>query len=83
MPSVVGAKLLLQHYIEVIELHAYDKKGKKGTYAMRLFPEVCPDRGFERQEVVPFLGSIDAGSDTQESRAETKNGCSLGCRAEC
>ena len=65
---------LLHHYVEVIELHAYDKKGKKGTYAMRLFPEVRPDRNFEWQEAVPIIGSIDAGSDAQESGAETKNG---------
>lgn len=57
---------LLHHYVEVIELHTYDAKGKKGTYAMRLFPEVRPDRNFEWQEVVPIIGSIDAGSDTQK-----------------
>ena len=41
---------------------------------MRLFPEVRPDRNFEWQEAVPIIGSIDAGSDAQESGAETKNG---------
>ncbi|MFO1003804.1 MAG: hypothetical protein U0936_26030 [Planctomycetaceae bacterium] len=38
---------LLRHYVEVIELHSDDPKGKTGTYAMRLFPEVRPDRGFD------------------------------------
>jgi len=37
---------ILQHYIEVIELGAIDQNSKTGTYAMRLFPEVRPDRGF-------------------------------------
>lgn len=54
---------LLSHYIEVIELHAYDAKGKKGTSAMRLFAEVRPDRNFKCQEVGPGIGSIDAGSE--------------------
>jgi hypothetical protein len=52
----------------------YDAKGKKGTYAMRLFPEVRPDRSFEWQEVVPIIGSIDASSEPQKNGAETKNG---------
>jgi site-specific DNA recombinase len=34
--------LILQHYVEVIELTATDEKGKAGTYALRLFPEVQP-----------------------------------------
>ena len=38
---------ILQHYIEVIELGAIDQSSKTGTYAMRLFPEVRPDRGFD------------------------------------
>ena len=53
----------------MIELHATDPKGKNGTYAMRLFPEVRLDRGFEWQEEVPILGSINA-----RSGAETKKG---------
>lgn len=39
--------LILRHYVEVIELHASDPKGRTGTYALRLFPEVRPDRGFD------------------------------------
>ena len=35
-------RLILQHYVEVIELRATDGKGKTGTYALRLFPEVRP-----------------------------------------
>lgn len=35
--------LILRHYVEVLELHMRDSKS--GTYAMRLFPEVRPDRG--------------------------------------
>lgn len=35
-------RLILQHYVEVIELRATDSKGKIGTYALRLFPEVRP-----------------------------------------
>lgn len=34
--------LILQHYIEVIELRATNLNGKTGTYAMRLFLEVRP-----------------------------------------
>lgn len=39
---------ILRHYVEVIELRATDSKG--GTYALRLFPEVSPDRGFDWPE---------------------------------
>ncbi len=35
-------RTLLQHYVEVIELRATDAEGKRGTYALRLFPEVRP-----------------------------------------
>jgi site-specific DNA recombinase len=48
--------LILSHYIEVIELNATDPKGKTGTYAMRLFPEVRPDRGFDWLEDEPPVG---------------------------
>tara|TARA_R110002049_G_scaffold15759_2_gene64005 strand:+ start:1536 stop:1895 length:360 start_codon:yes stop_codon:yes gene_type:complete len=56
---------ILRHYIEVIELKAYDLKGKSGTYALRLFPEVSPDRGFdlgeEGIETPPFSQKRQAG----------------------
>ena len=61
--------LILRHYIEVIELHATDPKGKTGTYAMRLFPEVRPDRGFDWGEEEPPTGPIDGSPGS-----ETKNG---------
>lgn len=38
---------LLQHYIEVIALGAVDPQTRSGSYAIRLFPEVRPDRGFD------------------------------------
>jgi len=61
---------LLRHYIEVIELKADDPKGKTGTYAMRLFPEVCSDRGFdwgeEGIETVPFAPETTNGADPNE-----------------
>jgi hypothetical protein len=53
--------LILRHYVEVIELHATDAKG--GTYALRLFPEVRPDRGFD----------FDS-SDERERDPENTNG---------
>ena len=34
--------VILQHYIEVIELKPADSNGKIGTYALKLFPEVSP-----------------------------------------
>jgi hypothetical protein len=34
--------VILQHYIEVIELQPADSNGKTGTYALKLFPEVSP-----------------------------------------
>ena len=61
--------LILRHYVEVIELHATDPKGKSGTYALRLFPEVSPDRGFDWREDVPQIGPGD-GSPA----SETQNG---------
>jgi chaperonin cofactor prefoldin len=36
---------ILQHYIEVVELGLIDPETRTGSYAMRLFPEVRPDRG--------------------------------------
>lgn len=37
----------LQHYIEVVELGSTDATGRSGTYVLRLFPEVRPNRGFD------------------------------------
>ncbi len=42
--------LILQHYVEVLELRATDPKGKAGTYVLRLFPEVRPHRDPEGPE---------------------------------
>lgn len=50
---------LIRHYVEVVELHATDAKGKTGTYAMRLFQEVCPDRGFDWGVAGPETLQID------------------------
>ncbi len=64
---------ILQHYIEVVELGLIDPETRTGSYAMRLFPEVRPDRGFD------FGG--DNGPDDGSSGPEmangdaTKNGC--------
>lgn len=64
---------ILQHYIEVIELGAIDPDSKTGTYAMRLFPEVRPDRGFDFDADdcpdEPSPGPEMANGDA------TKNGC--------
>jgi hypothetical protein len=57
---------LLQHYIEVVELGAIDRQTRTGTYAMRLFPEVRPDRGFD------FSGGN--GPDDSNPGPETTNG---------
>jgi site-specific DNA recombinase len=63
--------LILRHYVEVIELHSTDSKGKTGTYALRLFPEVSPDRGFDWGEEVPQTGPDDGSlaSETQNGAA--------------
>jgi hypothetical protein len=57
---------ILQHYIEVVELGLIDPESRTGPYAMRLFPEVLPDRGFD------FGG--DSGQDDSNSGPETTNG---------
>ena len=57
---------ILQHYIEVVELGPIDPETRTGSYAMRLFPEVRPDRGFD------FGG--DSGPDDGSSGPETTNG---------
>jgi hypothetical protein len=57
---------ILQHYIEVVELGPIDPDTRTGRYAMRLFPEVRPDRGFD------FGG--DNGSDDSTPGPETTNG---------
>ncbi len=61
--------LILRHYVEVIELHSTDPKGLTGTYAIRLFPEVRPDRGFD-------LGNSDSsgGPDDESPCPEMTNG---------
>lgn len=58
---------LLQHYIEVIELHSTDPKGRTGTYALRLFPEVRPDRDFAWND-------NDPSEFLQQPALATKNG---------
>ena len=57
---------LLQHYIEVVELGTIDRQTRTGTYAMRLFPEVRPDWGFD------FARSN--GPDGSNPGPETTNG---------
>ncbi len=57
---------ILQHYIEVVELGMIDSATRTGSYAMRLFPEVRPDRGFD------FGG--DNGPDDSNPGPETTNG---------
>ena len=64
--------LLLRHYVDVVELHATDEKGKTGTYALRLFPEVRPDRGFDWGQDEP-----NGGPDDQNPCPETSNGAGL------
>lgn len=56
---------ILRHYVEVIELHSTDPKGRSGTYALRLFPEVRPDRGFDWSDEEPPHGPDD-GSPVPE-----------------
>src|SRR5206468_4042102 len=36
------ARLLVQHFVEVVELAHESADGRTGTYALRLFPEVRP-----------------------------------------
>ncbi len=59
---------ILQHYIEVIELGNIDRETRTGTYALRLFPEVRPDRGFD------FGDGGGNGPDDVNSGPETTNG---------
>lgn len=57
--------LILQHYVEILELRATDEKGKTGTYVLRLFPEVRPHRDPEGGSTVVLPPA---------SRPETPNG---------
>ena len=57
---------ILQHYIEVVELGLIDPESRTGSYAMRLFPEVRPDRGFDF--------SRGNGPDDSNPDPETTNG---------
>ncbi|NQV23665.1 MAG: recombinase family protein [Rhodopirellula sp.] len=43
---------ILRHYIDVLELHP-SEDGKTGTYVLKLFPEVRPDRGFDGESGSP------------------------------
>lgn len=61
--------LILQHYIEVIELRATDLNGKAGTYAMRLFPEVRPHPKPDDEE-----GEAGARVPRQPTPPETPSG---------
>ena len=60
---------LIRHYVEVVELHATDAKGRAGTYAMRLFPEVRPDHGLDWGTDWP-----EPGPDDGKPSPETTNG---------
>lgn len=69
---------LLRHYVEVVELHADDPEGRTGTYALRLFPEVRPDQGFEWPEDVPEPpGDGSAGLETTNGDAIPKDGTAV------
>ena len=46
-------------YVEVIELHATDRKGRTGTYALRLFPEVQLDRSLDLGDESPESEPVD------------------------
>jgi site-specific DNA recombinase len=61
--------LILQHYIEVVELRAIDEKGKAGTYALRLFPEVRPHRDPDDPD-----GLSGSGVPRYPTPPETPNG---------
>ncbi len=66
---------LLRHYVEVVELHADDPEGRTGTYALRLFPEVRPDQGFEWPEELPEPpDGGSAGLETTNGDATPKDG---------
>lgn len=69
LESATAEELLqiLQHYVEVIELGPIDPTTRTGSYAIRLFPEVRPDRSFD-------FGSGDTLLDDGNSRPETPNG---------
>lgn len=58
---------ILQHYIEVVELGPIDAQTRTGSYAMRLFPEVRPDRGFD-------FGNGECGPDGGTPGPQTRNG---------
>ena len=64
---------ILQHYIEVIELGLIDPQTRTGSYAMRLFPEVRPDRGFD------FGRGENGVPDDANPRLETSNGAVPRC----
>jgi site-specific DNA recombinase len=66
---------ILRHYIEVVELGSTDPKGRTGTYVLRLFPEVRPDRGFDWGDEGPETGPNDgsAGPETTNG-VETDEG---------
>jgi biotin operon repressor len=57
---------ILQHYIEVVELGFTDPSGQSGTYALRLFPEVRPDRGFDWDE----SGENDANPSSEMTNGD-------------
>jgi site-specific DNA recombinase len=58
---------ILQHYIEVVEIGSIDPETRTGTYAMRLFPEVRPERGFD------FGNGNSNGPDGGSPGPETNN----------
>ena len=63
---------ILQHYIEVVELGLIDPETRTGSYAMRLFPEVRPDRGFD------FGRGGNSGPDDANPGPEMANGAAPG-----
>lgn len=65
---------ILRHYVEVIELHSTDTKG--GTYALRLFPEVRPDRGFDWSES-PYPESTNGADIPEDDGSAVLTDCRL------
>ncbi len=55
---------ILQHYVEVIELQTTDPKARSGTYVLRLFPEVRPNRALEYVEERP-KAEVKSGPETE------------------
>ena len=77
------ARLLVQHFVEVVELAHESADGKTGTYVLKLFPEVRPldpphDGGNDHGPPNPTVGEQPALTESHNTCGEPQKAPPVG-----